>query len=154
MDDLFRVAISNAVWAAGLALVAVAGSRLFRRRPALVHTLWLLVLLKLVTPPVLTVAPPWGAVNVTTNDAVAAEPAIGAAVAAAEITSPGFSNTESPTAFPRDLSRLPAPPMSWPRRTLIAAWLVMAGAIVWWAFVVPEHQSSLPETAPGVHRRS
>ncbi len=59
MDELFRIALNNAAWAAGLALVAGAVSCFFRRRPALVHTLWLLVLLKLVTPSVLNVAPPW-----------------------------------------------------------------------------------------------
>ena len=132
MDDLFRIALSNAAWAAGLALVAATGSHFFRRRPALAHTLWLLVLLKLVTPPILTVAPPWG--EVTTKDAVAAEPAIGTTVAAVEITSPGSSNTESPAAPHRDLSQLPAPPGSWSWRSLTAfGWL--AGAVVWWAFV-------------------
>src|SRR5207244_4514013 len=43
--------LSNLVVAAGLAAVALAAGR-WGRRPALTHALWLLVLLKLVTPPV------------------------------------------------------------------------------------------------------
>ena len=37
-------------WAAALALGATVAGRVFRQRPALTHGLWLLVLLKLVTP--------------------------------------------------------------------------------------------------------
>jgi beta-lactamase regulating signal transducer with metallopeptidase domain len=44
--------LTNAVLAAVLALL-VAGVSYFCRRPALVHSLWLLVLLKLITPPFL-----------------------------------------------------------------------------------------------------
>src|SRR5947208_2885040 len=49
MNDLLHVSLSNAVAATVLAVVAVVTSRLCRR-PALTHGLWLLVLLKLVTP--------------------------------------------------------------------------------------------------------
>jgi bla regulator protein blaR1 len=47
---LLYLGLSNAVWAIVLAFFAVVGARLWRRRPAVVHALWLLVLLKLVTP--------------------------------------------------------------------------------------------------------
>jgi beta-lactamase regulating signal transducer with metallopeptidase domain len=50
MATLLQIALWNAAAAAVLALVAAAAARLFRR-PALTHTLWVLVLLKLVTPP-------------------------------------------------------------------------------------------------------
>ena len=56
MDSLLRLGLSNAAAAMLLALLAAlvsAGIR--RRRPAVVHALWLLVLLKLLTPPLWTV---------------------------------------------------------------------------------------------------
>ena len=55
-DSLLELALSNAVAAAMLALVALATQR-FARQPILTHALWLLVLLRLVSPPVLT--SPW-----------------------------------------------------------------------------------------------
>jgi beta-lactamase regulating signal transducer with metallopeptidase domain/flagellar motility protein MotE (MotC chaperone) len=51
MDSLLQIGLSNAVVATALALVAAFASFMWRRRPALVHGLWLLVLLKLLTPP-------------------------------------------------------------------------------------------------------
>src|SRR5215469_303509 len=59
MDTLLRVALSNAVVATALAVVAAATGRLCRR-PALTHGLWLLVLLKLLTPSLITL-PAWPA---------------------------------------------------------------------------------------------
>jgi beta-lactamase regulating signal transducer with metallopeptidase domain len=50
--------LSNAVMATLLALAAFALSRLLRR-PAVAHALWLIVLLKLVTPPIVPVSLPW-----------------------------------------------------------------------------------------------
>ncbi len=55
MLALMLAALSNAVVATLLALLAVVGGRLCRRRPAVAHGLWLLVLLKLVTPPLLPI---------------------------------------------------------------------------------------------------
>jgi beta-lactamase regulating signal transducer with metallopeptidase domain len=49
VETLLSVGLANAAAAGGLAVVALAIAR--RRRPALAHALWLLVLLKLVTPP-------------------------------------------------------------------------------------------------------
>ncbi len=57
MDWLVRVALSNTLLAAMLALAALAVSRTFRR-PALSHALWLVVLLKLITPPLWNIAVP------------------------------------------------------------------------------------------------
>ena len=50
MDALLHAALNNAAWAAALALAAAVGARIWRRHPAVVHALWLMVLLKLVTP--------------------------------------------------------------------------------------------------------
>src|ERR1700722_15873033 len=58
MDTLLQVALSNAAVATALALIAGVASVVWRRRPALVHGLWLLVLLKLLTPPLARVPVP------------------------------------------------------------------------------------------------
>ena len=50
MDALFQIGLQNACWALALALAAALGARVWRRRAAVAHTLWLLVLLKLLTP--------------------------------------------------------------------------------------------------------
>jgi RND family efflux transporter MFP subunit len=47
---LLEGGLNNAAWAIVLALLTAAGARVWRGRPALGHTLWLLVLLKLITP--------------------------------------------------------------------------------------------------------
>ena len=57
MNWLLDIALTNAVLAALLAVLAAAVT-LLCRRPALVHCLWLLVLLKLVTPPLFSVPIP------------------------------------------------------------------------------------------------
>src|SRR5262245_7561376 len=57
MTPLVETGLSNAVAAFALAVVA-AGAGLVCRRPAVVHALWLLVLLKLVTPPLLRIPVP------------------------------------------------------------------------------------------------
>jgi RND family efflux transporter MFP subunit len=50
--------LSNAVWTVVLALAAAIGGRLWWRHPAVGHSLWLIVLLKLVTPSLVQVALP------------------------------------------------------------------------------------------------
>src|SRR5262245_12620676 len=50
MPTLVQVGLANAATAALLALAALAAGR-WCRKPALVHSLWLLVLVKLITPP-------------------------------------------------------------------------------------------------------
>jgi beta-lactamase regulating signal transducer with metallopeptidase domain len=76
MSALLQVALTNAVLALGLAVVAWAGSIL--RRPALTHALWLLVLLRLVVPPVWQVpVVPWpenAAATAADGPAVPSEP--------------------------------------------------------------------------------
>src|SRR5262245_16966654 len=60
MATLVEIGLWNAAAAAVLALVAAAVARLWRR-PALAHTLWLLVLLKLLTPPLVPFSLSWPA---------------------------------------------------------------------------------------------
>ena len=50
MNALLEVGLSNAAQAAVLVPAAALLGRCLRRRPAVVHALWVLVLLKLVTP--------------------------------------------------------------------------------------------------------
>ena len=70
MEALVHAMLSNALAAAGLALIPAVLTRA-GRSPALVHSLWLLVLLKLVTPPLVTlpfqlpVSAPWSVVPST-----------------------------------------------------------------------------------------
>jgi beta-lactamase regulating signal transducer with metallopeptidase domain len=60
MTSLVEVGLSNAAAALLIAIVAVLVG-LACRRPALMHALWLLVLIKLVTPPLVRIPVPWGA---------------------------------------------------------------------------------------------
>ncbi|MCI0682363.1 MAG: M48 family metalloprotease [Gemmataceae bacterium] len=70
MTALMTLALSNLVVAAALALAAWSAGR-WLRRPALAHGLWLLVFLKLLTPPLVAIP-----VIRTTPPAVAAQPAV------------------------------------------------------------------------------
>jgi hypothetical protein len=58
VPKLLEISLTNAVLATGLAVLAVIVGRLCRR-PGVSHTLWLLVLLKLITPPFVSVPLPW-----------------------------------------------------------------------------------------------
>lgn len=58
MNTLLIATVSNVVVAALMAVVVIGISR-FCKRPALIHSLWVLVLLKLVTPPVVHVPMPF-----------------------------------------------------------------------------------------------
>ncbi len=75
MDSLLEIALSNAILATALAVVVFSISR-FLRQPALCHALWVLVLVKLVTPPIVSVPVPtgWGLVRATREIEVAPEP--------------------------------------------------------------------------------
>jgi beta-lactamase regulating signal transducer with metallopeptidase domain len=60
MDTILHFVVGNALVATVLAIL-VAALACFCRRPALVHSLWLLVLLKCLTPPLVQVPLPWPA---------------------------------------------------------------------------------------------
>src|SRR3954466_1057415 len=51
VGTLLYLGLANAAAATALALIVAASGRLLADRPAVLHCLWLLVLLKLVTPP-------------------------------------------------------------------------------------------------------
>jgi beta-lactamase regulating signal transducer with metallopeptidase domain len=59
MEALLWGGLANAILAGVLALLAALVGWLFHRRPALVHAVWLLVLLKLITPPLLRPGLSW-----------------------------------------------------------------------------------------------
>jgi bla regulator protein BlaR1 len=59
VETLYHAGLSNAVSATVLALVVACLGRVLGRRPAVLHCLWLLVLLKLVTPSFYDVPVPW-----------------------------------------------------------------------------------------------
>src|SRR5262245_14605455 len=73
VETIVRAGLSNAVAATVLALVVACLARPLARRPAVLHCLWLLVLLKLVTPPLYEVPLAWttssGALATPTADA-------------------------------------------------------------------------------------
>jgi probable HAF family extracellular repeat protein len=54
LETLFQICLSNAIGALGLAIVAAAAGWL-RFRPALVHGLWVLVLIALIAPPLIRI---------------------------------------------------------------------------------------------------
>jgi len=58
MQTLLEIGVLNALMAAGLALLVACIGRLCRR-PAVMHLLWMLVLLKLITPPAMWVPLAW-----------------------------------------------------------------------------------------------
>ena len=73
METIVRAGLSNAVAATVLALVVAGLTRPLARRPAVLHFLWLLVLLKLVTPPLYEVPLAWPAPLAGAREAPAAD---------------------------------------------------------------------------------
>jgi beta-lactamase regulating signal transducer with metallopeptidase domain len=140
MDTLIAIGLWNAAASAVLALLAAAVSRL-GRRPALAHTLWLLVLLKLVTPPLVPFSLSWPAAeSVGANPPVRAESAapleepvaLAAAdeepVAADVPADPAWESPPVPEAPPV----APAAPFPW-RSWAGVVWL--AGSSLWVGWV-------------------
>lgn len=114
MKSLMAIGLGNALAAALLAVLAAAAARLVRRA-SVVHALWLLVLIKLVTPPLWPVP--------------ILKPSVPAAVPAAHEELPDIA-----------LDELPLPPVE-PRREPVPAswtWVGLAGvawlsgACLWW----------------------
>lgn len=144
METILQTGLSNALVASALALVVVVVGY-FYRRPALIHGLWLLVLLKLATPPLVPIPIHWAA-------APAPEPTAAPlpATTTADIPTPVALVLEAPRENdewprvvaqddPRPESTTPAPPAtsavavlpaSWSWQTLVAGvWL--AGSSGW-----------------------
>ncbi len=142
MDTLLHIALSNAVAAAALAVVAAVVGY-FCRRPAVRHALWLLVLLKFVTPPLIDVPIPWPAEPSRATEAEApAAPdenavEVEAVPAADEAETPAVVELAGPVSEPaedgapdRRDEPAAAPAFEW-RPLLPAAWL--GGSLVWLA---------------------
>jgi beta-lactamase regulating signal transducer with metallopeptidase domain len=138
MEPLLHVGLSNALLAALLAVLA-AGAACVLRRPALLHSLWLLVLLKLVTPPLVRVPLPWPD-DTPLSPSSAPEPA---AIAVHEMDAPAVSVADVPEAQPAPpTAQVPEAevaaggtepaPFRWQTATA-AVWL--GGAALWWVVV-------------------
>jgi beta-lactamase regulating signal transducer with metallopeptidase domain len=141
VESLLHIGLSNAVAAAVLALVAGAAGRLCRRRPAVVHGLWLLVLVKLVTPPLVDVRVPWPAAPATPPADTPPRPEVGelppaGPPAVEEIAGAGGKVEQEAVAIPVAVIAPEAPaaaapepsPWTWDR-VLCSAWL--AGSLGW-----------------------
>jgi beta-lactamase regulating signal transducer with metallopeptidase domain len=135
MDLFLRVGLGNAVAATLLALAAAAVGRL-ARRPALAHGLWLLVLLKLLTPPLWQVPVPWPVGG--PPPATAEVPPAPALPADTTTATAATGAPDEPSALPEQPARAgPLPPRTVPQAaadlgkvTVCAVWL--GGALVWW----------------------
>src|SRR5262245_21356051 len=105
MHPLLEMVLSNAAVATVLAILAAVVSQL-SRRPALTHSLWLLVLLKLVTPPLMPVQLPWSLDSVTETRLTAPKETVTnrepSAVAAGpdDLLVVGYWLAEEPAEFP------------------------------------------------------
>src|SRR5438067_9817851 len=137
METVLSIGLSNALAATLLALLAaVVGC--FCRRPAVMHSLWLLVLLKLLVPSPLFVRPPWPAAesaSVASADTperitLAADPATIPAPAIEDdfpaADDPVVASTEEaaptlPAAAQTTQPRLASTPAVWPWKSIIAA---------------------------------
>jgi beta-lactamase regulating signal transducer with metallopeptidase domain len=150
VDALLHIGLGNAVVAPVLALAAWCAGRVCRR-PALVHSLWLLVLLKLVTPPLVpfpilqAAAPDAQEVDVQDPPAfsrhVEVLPADELRAGPAERRGKDSSIDRRPTPRPYRAARktpehvvASSPPevtaVTW-QGVVVAVWL--AGCVAWWA---------------------
>jgi beta-lactamase regulating signal transducer with metallopeptidase domain len=131
VETLLLVGLSNAVVATILAL-AVGAATWVCRRPALLHGLWLLVLLKLITPPLVALPLSWPRTEpVPHEQTLSQEESPAADAPLIDIT---------PITLPPDLLREPTEPSeptpetsrartSWPA-IVTAVWL--SGSALWW----------------------
>ena len=157
VDAILYAGLNNAAWTVILALAAAAGARWWRSLPAVGHALWLMVLLKLVTPSVLQFSLPH--TDLRTRDAraliapleplglaprvrpsVDLGPAVSERVTRRDGRPPEASHQRAVTRSP-EASRplVPGRPARWEftSKTTVPAlalsWLV--GAVAWWSVV-------------------
>jgi beta-lactamase regulating signal transducer with metallopeptidase domain len=129
METLLHLGLSNAVLATLLALLAAGASRLLRR-PALCHILWLLVFLKLVTPPLYHILLPWSVPPTTPREETSRRPPSYA-------ESPAFVGPPAPASLSSDTTETaetPAgeTPVVFPSWEVLVATLWLTGSGVWW----------------------
>lgn len=137
MDTLLQAGLNNTAWAAALAVLAWCATRLCRNRPALAHVLWLAVMLKLVTPSLVSVSvPAWPAATRATPS-----PTRPTQVSVADEPRAGNDGPPVRTALaepapvvdaPAEPARVPSRPFPW-RPFVIGVWA--AGGAVWWLTV-------------------
>jgi beta-lactamase regulating signal transducer with metallopeptidase domain len=144
MEPLVQIGLSNAVVALLLAVVAALVGAL-ARKPALTHTLWLLVLLKLVTPPLVRVPVGWSEPARTTPPFAllvkeapenAALPEGGEPVVVMLSGEPG----EVPAPVPGAAEEAAVEPVAeagmGPGWWSMAGWVWLAGALVWFGLAL------------------
>lgn len=131
MNALLEVGLSNAVAAVALVLVALVGSRLCRSA-RLAHALWLLVFVKLLTPPLFAVSVTWDDGATVAEPVTADSSSAPTAVLAADVT-PAPLDRASLAAQLRTLEDMPLAVDSWtgPKIAEVLAWLWLAGSL-WW----------------------
>ena len=148
MESLVHAILSNAVAVTVMAVVVAALAPLCRR-PALIHGLWFVVMLKLVTPPFVPVSVPVPvSISTAVPIAVKADPVVYADLAkptrdvgAAEASEASPEELPFAAAFSRYVD--PLQPRE-PSRVASAAWcwehvvlgLVLSGAIAWWTLAL------------------
>ncbi len=129
MDVFLQAMLSNAAASSVLALLVACLSRPLERRPAILHGLWLLVLIKLITPPLYQVPIPWPASKTvpaadTTELQVVTVEADDLEVAAVrDTTGPAQTAGEQVMLAPTEASAPAARPIDW-RRWTAAAWII------------------------------
>src|SRR5262245_33972147 len=143
MHPLVEMVLSDAAVATVLAVLAAVVSQL-SRRPALTHSLWLLVLLKLVTPPLMPVQLPWSLDSVTESPVAAPKEIVANREPSATAAEPndllvvGYWFAEEAAEFPEVAAR-PAEEsattpgsapnvVSW---SWVLLWLWPAGSLAW-----------------------
>src|SRR5712692_6155663 len=137
METLVHAGLSNAL-AATILAVLVASVAHFCRRPALVHSFWLLVLLRLLMPPFFAVGIPWPNLAATPSTqgialALASDPASLAPEHTAEDlpivpSNQPFRGPEQVRAASGSRAPILSPLAFW-KHALFSVWL--AGSIVW-----------------------
>ena len=147
MESLLSVALSNAIVATLLAAIVAVAARVCRR-PIVVHALWLLVLLKLLTPPLIVVPMAWP--QTTDPMALSQEDSV--------IDLPALPE-ESVSSEVDPLPAIPPPIVSW-EIVVVTLWLM--GSLAWWTIAgvrlicfhrLLREARSVPETVQEQGRR-
>jgi beta-lactamase regulating signal transducer with metallopeptidase domain len=127
VESLLSIALSNAVAATLLAAVVAVIARVCRR-PAVLHALWLLVLLKLITPPLVPVTVAWP----RTADVVTAR--TGSPVEISELPAsrePAETVRDEPLSEPEP-DALPPVPQADVSGAAVLLTLWLFGSLAWW----------------------
>jgi beta-lactamase regulating signal transducer with metallopeptidase domain len=157
MDTFLQIGLSNAASATLLALLAAAAGCCCR--PALRHSLWLLVLVKLITPSMLPVHAPWPAAEtpaaVADAEVASAEPRLVEAVteSASVLAEPAIDVGPHPEADSSPPEAVPAAAWTFVsnfRKPLVLA-LWLTGSLLWWllaAWRIRRFQRALRHACP------